>query len=135
MMRSQPFARAAVMFAAIGAAFSAAAALAGQPLARQAFLQEQFAKIGPYKSRGHGGRKCPRHPSKRFVAGDKRAVELERARIAAWLKPETQFMYVGGKRVTVTRTGDKFKVDIAVPIQNVSMAFSHPANTEFKIIL
>jgi hypothetical protein len=70
MMRSQPFARAAAMFAAVAAAFAIVS------------LPERFAAlqgIGPYKSRGKGGKRA-RHPSKRFVAQDRRDARKARNR-------------------------------------------------------
>lgn len=62
MLRTTPFARMAVLTAAVAAAFAGGSIEARQ----QALLG-----LSKYKSRGKSGKR-PRHPSKRFVAQDKR---------------------------------------------------------------
>ena len=69
---SNPFARAAAMFAAINSAMALDLGLRDHALSA----------IGPYKSRGKGGQR-PHHASKRFVAMDKRDARKARNRSRA----------------------------------------------------
>lgn len=65
------FKRAIGMFAAIAAAMALPGGVSAQ--------REALAAIGPYLSRGHGGKKA-HHSSKRFVAMDKRDAAKRRNR-------------------------------------------------------
>lgn len=60
MVNTQPFRRANATVLLIGAAYSAVAHLKGSPLAYSAALREKLDEIGPYRSRGKGGKYRPR---------------------------------------------------------------------------
>ena len=70
MRHRTAFAAAIAMFSAISAAIA---------IPDVAARHDALNKIGPYKSRGKGGKR-PRHPSKRFVATDKRDARKARNR-------------------------------------------------------
>lgn len=86
MNRIQPFHRIMALTAAYTAALMAAAALPANSMDRIEVVRRRddaLAQLLRYESRGHGGKK-PRHPSKRFVAQDKRDARKARNKRRGW---------------------------------------------------
>ena len=73
----KPFRRALEQFKAIETGLKAIDSLKGQPLAYSQALLTMAARIGPYVSRGHGG-KGRRHPAGISVAAVRRAATKRR---------------------------------------------------------